>query len=134
MPDREPVLPNSVKPKFTRNIQLGQVINFAGTIGLIWTVSNGIGSMISSQAAATAEFRRDIAAMQANLAKINPIVEAESRANAVQDQRIENIISAVQDLRTTSTATALSVTTAMATIQNDLSALKARQDIGPVRR
>lgn len=133
MPDRENILPDAVKPKFTRNIQLGQVINFAGTIGLIWTVSNGIGSMISSQAAATAEFRKDIAAMQANLARLNPVVEAESRANAVQDQRIENIVSAVQDLRATSTATALSVTTAMSTIQNDLATLKARQP-DPVRR
>jgi hypothetical protein len=122
------------KPRFTRSIQLGQVLNFAGTLTLIWTVSTGIANIISSQSAAMAEFRRDISRLQSDGAKYIPVIESLAKADAVQDQRIENIITAIQDMRSATASSLISITASVNSIQGDIATIKARQENPIVRR
>jgi hypothetical protein len=110
-------------PRVLPTITFGQGINFLGIMGLIWTVSSGLGNVVASNASAMAEFRRDIANLQADRTKYVPIIEELQRANAVQDQRMQNIAQSIQDIRTAQ-AQSFSL---ISTLKDDVTTIKAVQ-------
>lgn len=116
-------------PRFIPTVTTGQGINFIALLTLIWTVSNGMGNIVSSNAAAMAEFRKDIANLQATTAndraKYVPIIEELQRANAVQDDRMKAISSSIQDIRQGQTQSF----TLISNLKDDVTAIKTRQEI-----
>ena len=58
--------------------------------------------------------------------KYVPMIEAVNNANGMQDQRLQNVIEAVQDIRVSNTAAILSVTSAVGSLKDDMATVKAQ--------
>lgn len=119
------------RPRLTPVIQAGQAINFVALIGLIWTVSTGVGNIIAGQAAQLAEIKRDIVYLQADREKYIALIDASTKANTVQDQRIQSMTEAVQEIRKDNSVFVTNITNTVGSMKDDLSQIKARLSIRP---
>lgn len=124
--EEPPVDMKPLKPRFQPNIQMGQAVNFVALCGLIWTVSSGLGQLVHGQATQMASMKEQLIQLQSDRAKYVPMIEAVHNANSLQDQRIQNIFEAVQDIRTSNTAAILSVTTSVNALRDDMATVKAQ--------
>ena len=119
---------NMPKVRLRPDFQAGQAVNFVALIGLIYTVSNGFGSLITTMVTERTEMKQQIAMLIADRAKYVPMIEAVTSSDAVQKLQIQSISDNVQEIKASQAALSAAVTTALSSMQNDLAVVKARSE------
>lgn len=103
------------RPRFIWAFDFGQVMQTLGTI-------IPIASMVWYMAASNAEMRRDLLALQTSAAIYAPRVDALTKSQDVQDERIGNITDSVRAGQRTSSE----ILTQIGGLREDMAGLKAR--------
>lgn len=108
------------KPRFDTTINYGHILQ---TVTLVITLIGGIGYI----SALAAEFRKDLAVIEARAARYIPVVDSLAASQSVQDERIGNLSDAVKDIRRTNSE----VLTQLGGIREDMASVKARMGLPP---